>query len=101
MKRFTTICALTAGAAQASILWEQLDNYLLDKSMANLEQLFAWQIASLIIPLFAGPMRVVSYIYWNVAQGQSADVMKAYLYFYDITTTDQFWGYWMDYFIYG
>ena len=53
------------------------------------------------MPLAAGPMRVVANIIWNLPQGQSADYMKAYLYFYDITDLNDFWGYFMDYAVYG
>ena len=86
---------------EASIFWEKLKGFFNNLSTAKFQEVVAWQVAGLFIPLVAGPMRVVAYILWTTPQGQSADFMKAYLYYYDITNIDQFWGYFMDYAIYG
>ncbi len=69
MNRFATTCALAVGIAEASIFWEQLDTFLLTKDLQTFEQVLAWQIAGLVIPLLAGPMRVVANIFWTVNQG--------------------------------
>ena len=100
MFKTTTITAI-ASAAQASIFWEKLKIFFDTPSIQHYEEVLSWQIAGLMIPLVAGPMRVAANILWSVAQDQSADYMKAYLYFYDIYDVDNFWGYFMDYSIYG
>ena len=99
--RRLTFGAALAVAAEASIFWEKLGLYLDDMSIDNLQQVMAWQIAGLFLPLLAGPMKVVSYLLWNVDQAEASDYMRAYLYFYDIYYLDNFWGYFMDYIVYG
>lgn len=101
LKTIATTAALLASAAEASIFWEKLQSFYGDMSFENFQEVLAWQIAGLFIPLVAGPMRVAAYILWNVDQAEGADYMKAYLYFYDIYGLDTFWGYFMDYAIYG
>ena len=99
--RRLTFGAALAVAAEASIFWEKLGLYYDDMSIDNLQQVMAWQIAGLFLPLLAGPMKVVAYLFWNVDQAEAADYMKAYLYFYDIYYLENFWGYFMDYLVYG
>lgn len=62
----TSTVAAIASVAQASIFWEKLTNFYSDLSLENFEEVLAWQIAGLVIPLVAGPMRVASYILWNI-----------------------------------
>lgn len=33
MNKFVTVCAVAVSYAEASIFWQQLDNFLLDKNM--------------------------------------------------------------------
>ena len=99
--RRLTFGAALAVAAEASIFWEKLGLYYDDMTIDNLQQVMAWQIAGLFLPLLAGPMKVVAYLFWNVDQEEAADYMRAYLYFYDIYYLENFWGYFMDYLVYG
>lgn len=101
LKTLATAAAMCAGAAEASIFWEKLNVFYDDMSVEGLQEVLAWQIAGLFIPLVAGPMRVATYILWNVDQEEGADYMKAYLYFYDIYSMENLYGYFMDYAIYG
>lgn len=97
----TTLAAVGVAGTQASIFWEKLSDFYADMTFANWQQAAAWQIGGLVVPMLAGPMYVVAYLLWNVDQQEASDYMRAYLYFEDIYTLDNFWGYFMDYLIYG
>merc|ERR1712147_4090 len=101
IKQLFLALACMVATAEASIFWEKLKGFFNDLSSAKFQEVVAWQVAGLFIPLVAGPMRVAASLMWNTDQGQATDYFRAYMYFYDITSIDQFWGYFMDYTIYG
>ena len=87
--------------AEASMFWQVLKAFYGDLTVVRFQQVIAWQIAGLFMPLVAGPMRVVANLIWTTDQGQATDYMRAYLYFFGIVDLDSFWQYFMDYLIYG
>ena len=93
--------ALCLVQVEASIFWEKLLSFFNAPSLAKWNEVVAWQVAGLFLPLITGPMKIVAYLFWNVDQDVGADYMKAYLYFYDIKTLENFWGYFADYIVYG
>ena len=94
------LVCMVAGA-EASIFWQKLKGFFGDLSTAKFQEVVAWQVAGLFIPVVAGPLRVCAYILWNEPQGQAADFMKAYFYYFDIVDLNSLWGYFMDFAIYG
>ena len=53
---------------EASIFWEKLKGFFGELTVVKFQEVLAWQVAGLFIPLVAGPMRVVAYILWNIEQ---------------------------------
>ena len=101
MKTASLVLAMIVSYCDASIFLQKFYGFLHDTTFVRWQEAAAWQLVGLVIPLLAGPLRVASNIFWNIAQGQAVDYMRAYLYFYGITNEDQFWGYFVDYIVYG
>ena len=93
--------ALLLANANASIFLEKMNGFFDTPTKSKFMEVAAWQIAGLFVPLLGGPFNVIGDIFWNIAQDESADYMKAYLYFFDIYTTTDMAAYFLDYAVYG
>ena len=62
-----------------------------------------WQFGGIIVPLLAGPCRVMAHTIWTTKTGEySFDIVKGMLYLkYGITNFDKFYGYMINYVVYG
>ena len=62
-----------------------------------------WQFGGILVPLLAGPCRVAALTIWTTTtNGYSFDTVKAMMYMkYQITTFDKFFGYFVNYLVYG
>ena len=63
--------AMIASQARASFMLENFIVFLDSPSLDNLFLLIFWQIWSLFVPLFAGPIYVLLYYIWNHATAPS------------------------------
>ena len=100
-KSLFSAIALLLASANASIFLEKMNGFFDTPTKSKFLEVAAWQIAGLFVPLMGGPFAVVGEVFWNIAQDESADIMKAYLYFFDIYTTDDMAAYFLDYAVYG
>ena len=66
IKKVLVALVMLAAAAEASIFWEKLQSFFDNLTVKKFQEVLAWQVAGLFIPLVAGPMRVAAYLMWNV-----------------------------------
>ena len=51
--------------AQASIFLEFMNIFLAELNFKTFKNLLAWQMGGLVVPLLAGPLRSVAFVFWN------------------------------------
>ena len=95
---------LLAQQAQASLFLEYMNIFLAELDFTTFKNLLAWQMGGLAVPLLAGPLRSVAYVFWYAPYDvdTTADMVKAWLFVdYDIVTVDDFTNYLVDWIVYG
>ncbi len=67
LKKLLAGLVLLLASCEGSIFWEKMMSFFATTTTSKFQEVVAWQIAGLFIPLVAGPMRVVANILWNQA----------------------------------
>ena len=119
MKPIITLMLLTlaimSNQVLGSVFLDQMIAYLNAPGATTLQSMLAWQIGGIVVPLAAGPVRCIAYMLWTskftislpaiggvALPPVNVDGLKAKLWYnYGITTFDQFYGYFINYAIYG
>ena len=67
IKTASLVLAMIVSYCNASIFLEKFYGFLHETTFARWQEAAAWQLVGLVIPLLAGPVRVVSDVFWNIA----------------------------------